>query len=239
MPFATQPQSRAARRGFTLIELLVVVAIISILAAILFPAFGRARENARRTSCASNLKQIGLAALQYTQDYDGTNMRSWNGTDFGPSDATERYKWMDSLQPYAKSEQIFNCPSEGKVNRPYRFRDGTNYGSYGINGAYFGESQARTSPDVLSEADIEDAAGTVWVTETVEPINNFSFAWAGVANNPSITPGPPRQLERIVERHLETVNVLWCDGHVKAVKLDVLAKKNAEQTLTAFTVQDD
>jgi prepilin-type N-terminal cleavage/methylation domain-containing protein len=57
-------------RGFTLIELLVVIAIIGILAAILFPVFARARENARRTSCISNVKQLGLAAVQYVQDYD-------------------------------------------------------------------------------------------------------------------------------------------------------------------------
>lgn len=57
-------------KGFTLIEILVVIAIIALLAAILFPVFARARENARRTSCASNLKQIGLGIMQYTQDYD-------------------------------------------------------------------------------------------------------------------------------------------------------------------------
>src|SRR4028118_1774787 len=59
-----------SRSGFTLIELLVVIAIIGILASILFPVFARARENARRSSCQSNLKQIGLGILQYTQDYD-------------------------------------------------------------------------------------------------------------------------------------------------------------------------
>src|SRR5687767_1588685 len=62
--------ARSRKVGFTLIELLVVIAIIAILAAILFPVFARARENARRASCQSNLKQLGLSFAQYTQDFD-------------------------------------------------------------------------------------------------------------------------------------------------------------------------
>src|SRR5207249_1896997 len=62
--------SRNKRRGFTLIELLVVIAIIAILAAILFPVFAQARNQARRTTCLSNMKQWGTAAMMYVQDYD-------------------------------------------------------------------------------------------------------------------------------------------------------------------------
>src|SRR3712207_2136374 len=70
MPKRNIMRREQRKYGFTLIELLVVIAIIAILASILFPVFGRARENARRASCLSNMKQLGLAFMQYTQDYD-------------------------------------------------------------------------------------------------------------------------------------------------------------------------
>jgi prepilin-type N-terminal cleavage/methylation domain-containing protein/prepilin-type processing-associated H-X9-DG protein len=107
-----QPMSNS--RGFTLIELLVVISIIALLAAILFPVFARARENARRASCQSNLKQIGLGLLQYTQDYDEAMVAPWYGPMMGYGDAPDgvnSYMWMDAVQPYVKSHQLFNCPS--------------------------------------------------------------------------------------------------------------------------------
>ena len=95
---------RTKTRAFTLIELLVVIAIIALLAAILFPVFARARENARRASCQSNLKQIALGIKQYTQDYDERFPPAIvsDGTTIGCAGA---------IQPYVKSEQIFQCPS--------------------------------------------------------------------------------------------------------------------------------
>lgn len=100
---------KASQRGFTLIELLVVVAIIALLAAILFPVFARARENARRSSCQSNMKQIGLGILQYIQDYDDQYPTSGTATfNIGGNSSVP---WSTTTQPYLKSTQILRCPS--------------------------------------------------------------------------------------------------------------------------------
>jgi prepilin-type N-terminal cleavage/methylation domain-containing protein len=111
--FPLSRRTGAERRyspGFTLIELLVVIAIIAILAAILFPVFGRARENARRTSCQSNLKQLGLAFIQYTQDFD-ERLPVGNWTESSPYFGTG---WGANIMPYVKGAQIFACPSATK-----------------------------------------------------------------------------------------------------------------------------
>jgi len=90
-------------RAFTLIELLVVIAIISILAAVLFPVFATAREKARQTSCASNLKQLGVAFIQYEQDYDETMPPGWWGSP---------QSWAGRIYTYVKSVNVYDCPDD-------------------------------------------------------------------------------------------------------------------------------
>jgi prepilin-type N-terminal cleavage/methylation domain-containing protein/prepilin-type processing-associated H-X9-DG protein len=128
------------RNGFTLIELLVVIAIIAILAAILFPVFQKAREKARQAACSSNLKQIGLALAQYTQDYDEKYCDILNDPVFNPRIGSESYTtWQYLVQPYINSTAVFTCPSnpntttdENGVAIPYLLAD---Y-SGNINGCY-------------------------------------------------------------------------------------------------------
>ena len=100
-------------RGFTLIELLVVIAIIAILAAILFPVFAQAREAARKASCVSNLKQLGLGVGMYTQDYDGT-YPYWNwGTNYGGRGNMQSL-WHVAIFPYVKNTGVYSCPSDAQ-----------------------------------------------------------------------------------------------------------------------------
>ncbi|MCW3095746.1 MAG: prepilin-type N-terminal cleavage/methylation domain [Chthonomonadaceae bacterium] len=95
------------KHAFTLIELLVVIAIIAILAAILFPVFAQAREKARGVSCLSNLKQIGTGFMMYTQDYDENLCPPFIGA-VGANAQT----WDRLMQPYVKSTQLMECPSD-------------------------------------------------------------------------------------------------------------------------------
>jgi prepilin-type N-terminal cleavage/methylation domain-containing protein/prepilin-type processing-associated H-X9-DG protein len=113
--------SRKSPKGFTLIELLVVIAIIAILAAILFPVFAQAREKARQISCASNMKQLSLGVIQYTQDYDEMypigviDGCQWGGGCGGT------WNWAQMVSPYLKATGVYGCPDDpgsGNVQQP-------------------------------------------------------------------------------------------------------------------------
>ena len=210
--FTSNHKNRDARAAFTLIELLVVIAIIAILAAILFPVFARARENARKTSCLSNLKQIGLGLLQYSQDYDEQMVQKQYGGEDWSSVSPDRHKWMDCIFPYVKSEQIFVCPSDapfaaagssgGNGNSPYVFyknfnaatqgylggSDNGSYGSYSIN-AYYGSGNAGPA-NGSALAQLQDPGGTIWAADSYRfggwyQANGYEFVF-GEADSPSL-----------------------------------------------------
>jgi prepilin-type N-terminal cleavage/methylation domain-containing protein/prepilin-type processing-associated H-X9-DG protein len=109
--------TRSTRKGFTLIELLVVIAIIAILAAILFPVFAKAREKARQSSCANNLKQLALGTAMYVQDYDermpsGTTSGNTNGAAVGPN-VSNADGWAAQIFSEIKSTGVYKCPDDG------------------------------------------------------------------------------------------------------------------------------
>ncbi len=206
------------KKGFTLIELLVVIAIIAILAAILFPVFARARENARRASCQSNLKQIALGFMQYTQDYD-EKLPLWFANLDGSSDAREFTEtltgaggpgkdqgWAELLQPYLKSTQIFQCPSEPNGPAAAGSNSG-GYTDYMYNGDISSYNSGTTSG--LSMAAIEYPSNTVL---NADATSNYSSSILG--NNYGWTATPAGSSD-YYHRHLDGANISFVDGHVK------------------------
>ncbi len=257
------------RNAFTLIELLVVIAIIAILAAILFPVFGRARENARRTSCLSNLKQMGLGIMQYSQDYDEINVKAWygRGPDWSGFTYPGNQRWMDGIQPYVKSTQVFNCPSDAGLV-PYRmtspnatqsspdfFDSVSNPGSYGINATYWGDNgpdgAPTTHPSGAALAEVAKPAETVMIADRrayFVPPGGSGDGWgpAEIAwenkNAAGATFYPnltPAMLSAMPARHLDGANVAFADGHAKWFRLENLARVNANGVRPLFTSEDD
>jgi prepilin-type N-terminal cleavage/methylation domain-containing protein/prepilin-type processing-associated H-X9-DG protein len=160
--FTERRRTIMKRKGFTLIELLVVIAIIAILAAILFPVFAQAREKARQISCLSNMKQVGLAIIQYQQDADETYP--------GGVDNNWQNAWPSTIQPYVKTLKVFYCPDDSKAgtiaSTPF---NGTNL-SYASNG-YVGWTGTENKEMGLMGGSCENTTpsncGWTWIADLV------------------------------------------------------------------------
>ncbi len=186
--------ARPGRGGFTLIELLVVIAIIAILAAILFPTFARARENARRSSCLSNLKQIGLSMAQYVQDSGGL---------YPVDQATAKVTFPTLLQ--IQSDQLFLCPSASK-SPPNAAR--TSDGTWAITAPNFSKN-AQAAYGMNSNFTSLDVTTPINESEVVKPAETALFFDCNWYEGNSF-------VDLLVpSRHLETNSIAYADGHVK------------------------
>lgn len=212
--------------AFTLIELLVVIAIIAILAAILFPVFAQAREKARQSTCQSNLKQLGIAAVSYSQDYDETLLPNSYYTK--PGDYNSIVTWDNMLGPYikagiattgtgtesattgfdafARGSSFFHCPTDtiDRGGAPIKWAPR----SYSWNTGPSGDTGASIN---LPLAQIPVPASTIMIAErpTNNNITNFNSSWniSDPNTQGSALGGKPY--------HSGGWNYLFLDGHVK------------------------
>lgn len=208
------------RRAFTLIELLVVVAIVSVLAAILFPVFARARENARRTSCLSNLRQIGLGMMMYVQDHDERYPRAY----YYPNDESSNGTifWRDMVSPYTKSEAVYWCPSAHFVSG---VGIGINNGNYGVNEQFIRLPSRDKSTYIMSEINrpselymLMDSGTYKLAKGNVSSSSNWNYL-PGAGTVGGRCNDTTRGYDDCMKgRHFHGVNMAFADGHVKWIK---------------------
>ncbi|MBU0608567.1 MAG: DUF1559 domain-containing protein [Armatimonadetes bacterium] len=198
-------------RGFTLIELLVVIAIIAILAAILFPVFARAREAARRTTCLSNLRQIGLACNMYAQDYDGCY----------PVDdhiSNPHLRLVTELWPYIKNMGIFYCPSAPRTGIDYLQDTAANRAAGNITYYYWCFDQLPSTAPVPTTANgwwgwIDRSFYTKFYGNTARIMDDSWDTDCFLASDWNCNQSSSSQ--KIHGGLYASSNILYLDGHVK------------------------
>lgn len=198
-------------RAFTLIELLVVIAIIAILAAILFPVFAQAKLAAKKASCLSNQRQIGIGLTMYRDDSEGLNFYFAHAVDTSrlqpliPFGATRENRWWNQIHPYTKSLTILASPSDSG-RRPHALEDGLE-GRPLVPRSYV----ANRAAEGLSESAVEETSSVVLVT-----VKNgiYDDSWFEPPKNlyPKSSTTPP-----VLALDLQGggVNMTFFDGHAK------------------------
>jgi prepilin-type N-terminal cleavage/methylation domain-containing protein/prepilin-type processing-associated H-X9-DG protein len=193
-------------RGFTLIEILVCLAVISLLAAILLPVLGRVRENGRRAACSSNLKQIALSFSQYLQDSDGR---------YPPDGTTPVDGWALGLQPYLRSESIFQCPSDDET-APAGATQLIRAQSPGFTDYYYNYNLGAG----FLEAQLPKSSATVLLGEGGIGDSEPNAANYSRSTTPLMLSGGPL-------RHFQGANYAFADGHVKWQRLGAITDGDA------------
>jgi prepilin-type N-terminal cleavage/methylation domain-containing protein/prepilin-type processing-associated H-X9-DG protein len=228
---------RKKTTGFSLIELLVVIAIIAILAAILFTVFAQAREKARSARCQSNLKQLGTAIMMYAQDYDGYWVPAYYYPAGQGNISQGLYWWYDLIQPYSKSYDVWTCPTwQGSTDfgrkplpashpKPLRF-------SYAFNQVAFNAVSDAPSGQFVAPPNAGGYTMNISRTPADSEIENPSQLFAAVdgtdieiwglhmTDMPRWTERKPNGSTR--KQHSGLMNVVFADGHVKAVRQSCL-----------------
>jgi prepilin-type N-terminal cleavage/methylation domain-containing protein/prepilin-type processing-associated H-X9-DG protein len=213
----TMSSRRKLRRGFTLIEILVVIAVIAILAAILFPVFAMAREKARSAVCLSNQKQLASAMAMYVQDYD-ERFPIWRyfvpiSSEYPNGEVT----WVENLQPYAKNRKIWLCPGDTTSYLDRTKPSGQN--SYWLNAYLFrwsGNEYQNKWPS-LTLAEVPYPATTIVFCDG--PTNDGNHVWPGP---PHEWCGTTRDCINSETRHSGGIYFAFADAHVKWYRVEQL-----------------
>ncbi|HAH87187.1 MAG TPA: hypothetical protein DCL60_07430 [Armatimonadetes bacterium] len=204
------------KKGFTLIELLVVIAIIALLAAILFPVFAKAREKAKQSTCQSNLKQIGLAMIQYAQDYDDflSPSRDYDGGIF----------WPDYIASYVQKKavsKVFICPAgdPAKYKRTWGQTGTDNYFNYSYFNICDGSAINAYPPRRITQCVYPDKHALV--------IDGKGIYFADIWNRANL-------LSKADTRHNDGANTLFVDGHVKWMDVQHMSDDDAYATYGVY-----